>query len=547
MIKLKVTIFAMFVLTLSALIAFGDYCVAQDGNVPNGKAQNHSAVLADYLTKDVAAVGYINLEKVNATEAVNYFHGLKLIVDEERDQALPGATFADGQIDNLKNAGVKSIYVLLRVSDMASGGPSLVMPIAAGSDVAAAAKVIQEVAQNFPPLEFSVGKQAVYAAASKQQLDQLANDRPTESRGLSKALATISDGSAGFLVCGDDDSRRVVSSIFPALPAPFEMVTGKLLAEQVEWAGVELTLPADVSLDLEFEAKTEDGAKEIVSVLTQLVGVLKANPAFQGAMPADERNAILDALAPSQSGKRVSISLDKLDGEMDSIVATMAPQVRKVRQAARRTQEMNNLRQFALALLNYESAHREFPRADGKSDDHPAGLSWRVHILPFLEEGKLYEQFHLDEPWDSDHNKQLIKFMPPIFRSPLSKAGADDEGLTVFQVPFCKESIFQPNADTAGFRDIRDGSSNTILIVAAADDEGVVWTKPDDWDVDLDNPLKGLQADGREGANVAFCDGSVRWIPLTTAANAMRALITRDGGEVVVGSDDGGYSVESDK
>ena len=534
MIKRKVATFAMSVFILSSLASC---LVAQDQ-----AALTHATILRDYVTKDVVAVGYINLEKVNATQVVEYLHRLELIVDEEKGEATPVAQFADGQIDSLKKAGVSSIYVLLRVSDLASGGPSLVMPVAAGSDMEAASKAVRQVAENFPPLEFSVGEQVVYAAASKEQLNQLASDRPAEPRDLSEALKTISDGSAGLLVCGDDDSRRVVSGVFPAMPPPFEMVTGKLIAEKVEWASAELTLPTGISLEFEFEAKTKEGAKEIQSVLNQVVDALRTHPGFQSFLPANEQKTILNALVPSQSGKRVSVSLGKLAAEMDGIVASLAPQVRAVRQAARRSQEMNNLRQFALALLNYESAHQKFPRADGKSDEHPAGLSWRVHILPYIEQGNLYKQFRLNEPWDSEHNKALIKFMPPLFLSPMPEVKTDlEDGLTVYQVPFCKESIFQPNADTAGFRDVLDGTSNTMLVVSTAPDEAVVWTKPDDWDVDLADPLKGLKAEGREGANVVFCDGSVHWIPMTTSPKVVGGLVTRAGGEVTRKGKDGRF------
>ncbi len=80
---------------------------------------------------------------------------------------------------------------------------------------------------------------------------------------------------------------------------------------------------------------------------------------------------------------------------------------------------MNNLKQIGLAMHNYESTFGTFPPAyiADKATGKPL-LSWRVAILPFLEQDALYKQFHLDEPWDSAHNKTLIARMPPVYRSP---------------------------------------------------------------------------------------------------------------------------------
>jgi len=94
------------------------------------------------------------------------------------------------------------------------------------------------------------------------------------------------------------------------------------------------------------------------------------------------------------------------------LIGMLLPAVSQVREAARRTASMNNMRQQSLAMLNYESAYMKFPLQDNN------GLSWRVHILPFIEYGELHSRFNLDEPWDSATNKPLIAEMPAIFACP---------------------------------------------------------------------------------------------------------------------------------
>ena len=86
--------------------------------------------------------------------------------------------------------------------------------------------------------------------------------------------------------------------------------------------------------------------------------------------------------------------------------------------AARRAQSMNNLKQFALAMHNYHDTNGKFPAASSFDKDGKPLLSWRVHVLPYLEQAELYKQFHLDEPWDSEHNKKLIEKMPNVLASP---------------------------------------------------------------------------------------------------------------------------------
>ena len=133
----------------------------------------------------------------------------------------------------------------------------------------------------------------------------------------------------------------------------------------------------------------------------------------------------------------------------------------------------------------------------------------------------MYDQFHLDEPWDSPHNEKLIPLMPKVFRSPCSKAAP---GKTVYLGNAIEDGIFVAPKDKergkkmpigVSFRDIRDGTSNTIMVVEANDSEAVEWTKPADFSPNKDNPLKGLGSIQPGGFNVAFCDGSVHFIAST--------------------------------
>lgn len=220
-------------------------------------------------------------------------------------------------------------------------------------------------------------------------------------------------------------------------------------------------------------------------------------------------------------------------------VALLLPAIQSARAAARRAQGMNNLKQIAIAMHNYHDTFNGFPAACSADEDGKALLSWRVHILPFIEEQRLYDQFHFDEPWDSEHNKKLIAQMPEVYRSP----GSDAEPTKTNYLGIRgKDMIFIDPRKTErdgkwpqGTRmaDILDGTSNTIMVVEASDEQAVIWTKPDDYEPDEENPMKGLAGVRPGGFLAAFCDGSVHFISADLDLEVLRWLFTRNDGNAI--------------
>ncbi|MEI8021594.1 MAG: DUF1559 domain-containing protein, partial [Schlesneria sp.] len=170
----------------------------------------------------------------------------------------------------------------------------------------------------------------------------------------------------------------------------------------------------------------------------------------------------------------------------------------------------NSLKQIGLAFHNYHDAFQRFPRADGDGAGQQTGLSWRVHLLPFLDQALLYNQFHFDEAWDSEHNKTLIAQMPALFKSP----DVTEAGKTAFHV-FTGENTLFHGEEGLSIRNVTDGTSNTILAVLAGSDTAEIWTKPGGLDVDFSVPKKALgDLKKDERILVLVADGSVR--PLLT-------------------------------
>jgi hypothetical protein len=189
----------------------------------------------------------------------------------------------------------------------------------------------------------------------------------------------------------------------------------------------------------------------------------------------------------------------------------------------------NNLKQIALAIHNYANAQNHLPPPvlyGGKSSRVP--YSWRVAILPYLEQQELYNAYNFDEPWDGPNNSKLLESMPAVYAHPVARGGKST--YTSYFV-FTGPDTMLGKGEKPGFPDITDGTSNTLLAVEAKRD--VPWTKPEDIPFDAHGPLPQLGGFTPDGFNAGFGDGSVRYIKQTIKPEVLRALITRAGGEVI--------------
>ncbi|MBN1912104.1 MAG: DUF1559 domain-containing protein [Pirellulales bacterium] len=255
-----------------------------------------------------------------------------------------------------------------------------------------------------------------------------------------------------------------------------------------------------------------------VLVALLLPGIHSAREAARRAHAVQELETLENSLDNYNSTR------EPLPGQAD-----LLPGLRDAREAARRARSANNMRQLGLALLNHESAHKQFPaRANFDAQGKPL-LSWRVHILPYIEQQGLYERFHLDEPWDSPHNKKLIPLMPIVFQNPSAPV---KPGMASYLAPVGPGLMFE-GKKVRRIREITDGTAHTILLLEADPDKAVEWTKPDDWNYDPKNPLAGLGKAHPGGFTAVFVDGSVHFLPAKIKPVVFKALLTAMGGETV--------------
>ncbi len=194
--------------------------------------------------------------------------------------------------------------------------------------------------------------------------------------------------------------------------------------------------------------------------------------------------------------------------------------------AQQREHSANQLRQIVTAFHSFHDQNSYFPSDVVGKDGKPL-LSWRVVILPFIEQAELFKKFKLDEPWDSEHNKKASETVVKLYTNGHEPKNTKYP-MTYFQRPTGKGSLHERGAKIK-FADITDGTSNTVLIIET--NKPVEWAKPDDFVFDLEKPieLKGLFANV---IHCGFCDGFVRTFVGGVAADAAQKLVSREGGEV---------------
>ena len=224
-------------------------------------------------------------------------------------------------------------------------------------------------------------------------------------------------------------------------------------------------------------------------------------------------------------------------GFLGAFSALFLPACGSLRNAATKMRSYNNLQQIAFAMREYESANGHLPAVAIRATDGTPLLSWRVALLPFLDEKELYDQFRLNEPWDGPHNHELLPRMPKCYR--VGGAIPRESTDTFFQVLIGKGTAFERDGLRLS-QDFPDGLSDTILVVDAC--VAVPWTKPEDIIVDETPLLPKLgywthrkhfyfEPTSKDGFIAAMADASSRgtWPPVSE--EHVRAWATRNGGE----------------
>ena len=215
------------------------------------------------------------------------------------------------------------------------------------------------------------------------------------------------------------------------------------------------------------------------------------------------------------------------------LAALLVPAIQSARQAAGRAQSLNNLRMIGVAMHQYHALHGTFPPAYTLDEKERRVASWRTLILPYLEQQGLYDMIDTDKLWDDPTNARARNVELSIFRSPR------DDGSDPFMTNYLAitgEGAMLPGAAPTNMADIRDGTSNTIMVVEVFNSD-IEWSEPRDLNIDdIRRVQDGADPDAinviPEGGAVLFGDGSVRLLKESVTREMFQQYLTRDAGDM---------------
>ena len=311
---------------------------------------------------------------------------------------------------------------------------------------------------------------------------------------------------------------------------------------EAAYVGVNVVLKNEVlNMEARFSAENNLKAKEmerslgVLLSMAQLVSRAKAVEFAQSEFPIEvQLGKFLEQAAGSLRAVKIMVNQNEAVA-VGKIPATLDLQPLVVNAWKNNTDRdwnqplKKNLRTVMFAMHDYHDEHGTFPAAASSNKRGKKLLSWRVALLPHINEKKLYEKFHLDEPWDSEHNLKVMQDnpMPKAYIIPgITVKGSKETHLQGF---VGATAAFSPLA-THKITSFTDGTSNTLVFTHAA--QPIPWTKPGDIEVDGVKDVRPLLLFQKGHCMVAFCDGSVRRMKRTIDPKALNETITRNGAEV---------------
>lgn len=324
----------------------------------------------------------------------------------------------------------------------------------------------------------------------------------------------------------------------PALFADEQFPGMADVPDQLETLYAHLNMKDEVSFEMVVNASTESAPKTIKSAfdagyrsLEPLLSEVKAEMQRElgeelGAEAAELLQQIYQSTKAEAVRKEFQVSV-KAPGQLETVLAKIvAQEAERERQQAKK----RPLMRLGIAAHMHHEIFKMFPFPNGRSDapqNEKDKLSWRVHLLPFLDQEELYAKFKLNEPWDSEHNKALLMEMPDIYK--LDEA--TKPGHTQYVAPEGKHFIVDADR-VANVESVTDPFSQSIMVLMVKPEQAQPWTKPGGFEIDPEKAKDVLYQDDNRFLAL-FCDGSVRWLDAQLDADSFKALLTISGADVV--------------
>ena len=510
---------------------------AAQGQTADRQAQAKTvAALVDEQTIGIARVDLTRLDLDQLLkQAAELAPGSEKLLAPVVEKARP-------EIKRLTALGAKDFYLLVSLADPQR--PVRVFSLADGAD----AKALRE-AIGAQPTEVVEQLNHSLVVGEKQAVERIKTQAPAVRPEIARAFAAAGDSPIQLLLLPTSDNRRVIEELLPELPAEVGGGSSTVLTRGAMWAAAGVDLAPQPQFRLVIQSQDPEAAAALREKWLAVLKLIGGNPRV--AQAVGQFDELAAKLSPEIKGDRVQLVVGQ-DGHVWGPLAELLKMAGgEAQKQARRNRAINNLKQIGLAFHNYHDVHKTFPAAASYDANGKPLLSWRVHILPFLDQAPLYKEFHLDEPWDSQHNRKLIERMPETYRSRNWSPNEPTETCLVGVTSAAGKLKPIVGAAPAGttledqigtmfqgregikIQQVTDGTSNTILIVESDAEHAAIWTKPDDLPYDDEQPSQDFGFDENAMVPLLFCDGSVRMLKKSLPAETWRRLLLRNDSQPV--------------
>jgi hypothetical protein len=424
-------------------------------------------------------------------------------------------------VNSLKQAGVHRGYVIASPASIIRGSPVVVLPCDQPDDLQS---ILESFAKNhLLPASIAPSLLSITSVPSSEPNGQsfvLLGTGQAVQRAIETAKTLRPDFEGPLdarnhlahtmIVSLAPETRRDLIAFWPArMPTSFPVqFSPRGMIEDIARIVISAELSPKPALQVQVTTENKEAAERVRKTLETSLAL--TGPIIQNIVIEFDGNDI------------------HLSADMQPLLAIAGPLAGVAASPVMKQEKMNSLKQIGLAIHHYTSANRHLPP---RCFTDPAGNplhSWRVAILPFLEQRAVYDSLNLKEPWNSPANQNAGAIMIPIYAN--DAAGLDR---TTLRAPVMNGSLWQGNGPPKQSRDITDGTSNTIAVIDAPKSAATAWANPEPWIISAEDPMSDIFGD-RETFTALFLDGSVRTFKKSEMTNErLRAMFTIAAGDEI--------------
>lgn len=474
-----------------------------------------------FLDDQAFVVARVRPKKIELNTAIAYLTKNKVI---PQAQAIAVALLA-GTVKGSLDRNAEEMFVVYSMSMVASGEflPLVVVPTKDAEQQQKLEEMLRKIPMAGDIMKTKRLDNALLAGAPgalERAARQLGKPRPD----IGDAKVVWGDHAVQVALVPTADQKRSLKELLPPLEKPLDKHSSQELASGISWLSVSMD-PFPPRIKAVIRGVDVPAVEKGMAFLKDALKFAPLALAEADKDVAEPTGKLMQMIASGlrKEGNDIVLELNDPQPILDLFAAAAA----KARGAAQSMQSTNNMKQLMLAMHIHHDAKNSFPAPAIASKDGKPLLSWRVAVLPYIEQDALHKKFKLDEPWDSDHNKKLIQMMPKIFAP---EGETLQPGHTPYVVPVGKQTMF---FGTKGGKlgEVTDGTSNTVALIQLPANRAVIWTKPDDLDADL--PFDALTKGFGDRVSMGFGDGSVRRIKFPIKEEVFRNLLNKADGNPI--------------